>query len=62
MRVNTIYFGGGDALAFIPAAVADVLAAVRTHFNLLADVEVTLEANPGAVGREGFGAPCGRSV
>jgi oxygen-independent coproporphyrinogen-3 oxidase len=31
-----------------------VLAAVRVHFNLLADVEVTLETNPGAVGREGL--------
>ena len=28
-------------------AVADVVAAVQTHFNLLAEAEVTLEANPG---------------
>ena len=54
MTVNTVYFGGGTPSLLSPAAVADVLAAVRTHFNLLADVEVTLETNPGAVGREGL--------
>jgi len=52
MTVNTVYFGGGTPSILSPPAVADVLAAVRTHFNLLADVEVTLETNPGAVGRD----------
>jgi len=54
MTVNTVYFGGGTPSLLSPSAVADVLVAVRTHFNLLADVEVTLETNPGAVGREGL--------
>ena len=33
---------------------ADVLAVVQAHFNLLADVEITLETNPGAVGLDGL--------
>jgi oxygen-independent coproporphyrinogen-3 oxidase len=52
MTVNTVYFGGGTPSLLSPPAVADVMAAVQTHFNLLADVEVTLETNPGAVGRD----------
>ncbi len=54
MVVNTVYFGGGTPSLLSPSAVADVLDAVQTHFNLLADVEVTLETNPGAVGLDGL--------
>ena len=54
MVVNTVYFGGGTPSLLSPSAVADVLAAVQAHFNLLADVEITLETNPGAVGLDGL--------
>lgn len=49
LTVNTVYFGGGTPSLLPPDAVGDLLAAVKTHFHLLTNAEVTLEANPGAV-------------
>lgn len=49
MAVNTVYFGGGTPSLLPPNAVGDLLAAVKTHFHLRANAEITLEANPGAV-------------
>jgi oxygen-independent coproporphyrinogen III oxidase len=49
MTVDTVYFGGGTPSLLPPDAIADLLATVKTHFNLQANTEVTLEANPGAV-------------
>jgi len=55
MAVNTVYFGGGTPSLCSPEAVSDLMTAVHTHFNLLGDIEVTLEANPGAVSRDDLG-------
>jgi putative oxygen-independent coproporphyrinogen III oxidase len=52
MAVNTVYFGGGTPSLLPPDAVGDLLATVKTRFNLLTNAEVTLEANPGAIGRD----------
>lgn len=49
MAVNTVYLGGGTPSLCSPEAVADLMAAVNTCFNLHDHTEVTLEANPGAV-------------
>jgi putative oxygen-independent coproporphyrinogen III oxidase len=53
--VVSVFFGGGTPSLFSPEAIARVLSAARRHLSLAADVEVTLEANPGAVERGAFG-------
>ncbi|MCA9957362.1 MAG: radical SAM protein, partial [Anaerolineales bacterium] len=46
---HTIFFGGGTPSLMSPASLARILAGVRTHFDLAAGAEVTMEANPGTV-------------
>jgi len=46
--VQTIFFGGGTPSLFAPESIARFLSGLRTRLTLAADVEVTLEANPGA--------------
>jgi oxygen-independent coproporphyrinogen III oxidase len=47
--VHTIYFGGGTP-SLIPANVySDLFGTIRQRFNVLADAEISLEANPGTV-------------
>jgi oxygen-independent coproporphyrinogen-3 oxidase len=48
-RVHTIFFGGGTPSLLPLAAYADVFAALQESFELTADCEITLEANPGTV-------------
>jgi oxygen-independent coproporphyrinogen-3 oxidase len=48
-EVGSIFMGGGTPSLFSPAALAELLAAVRARLPLAADLEVTLEANPGTV-------------
>jgi oxygen-independent coproporphyrinogen III oxidase len=49
--VTTIFFGGGTPSLFQPATIGRILDAVAAHCPLAADLEVTLEANPGTVER-----------
>ena len=44
--LDTVFVGGGTPSLLGGAGLADVLAAVRTHFVLAGDAEVTTEANP----------------
>lgn len=44
---DTLYLGGGTPSALPPDALEEILAAVRTHFPLRPDAEITLEVNPG---------------
>lgn len=46
---ETIYFGGGTPSLLSPAAISTLLETVAVRFGLAADVEITLEANPGTV-------------
>lgn len=46
-QVHSVYFGGGTPSLMTPAQVRRVLEAMRAHFTLLPDAEVTLECNPG---------------
>ena len=46
--IGTIFFGGGTPSLFSADAIASILAAIRARVQLDADVEITLEANPGA--------------
>ncbi len=43
---STLYFGGGTPSLWEPAHVRSVIAAARQHHDLVADAEITLEANP----------------
>lgn len=47
--VHTIFFGGGTPSLMSPASLERILDGVRTYFQLGADAEVTMEANPGTV-------------
>jgi len=49
---DTVYFGGGTPSLISPAALGELLDFFRERFRLSADVEVTLEANPGDLDRE----------
>ena len=52
--IISIFFGGGTPSLFPPEAIGRVLEAARRHFELAADCEITLEANPGTVERGRF--------
>lgn len=44
--VHTLYFGGGTPSLLTADELAALFDTIRTHFDLQADAEVTLEANP----------------
>ncbi|HYL50123.1 MAG TPA: radical SAM family heme chaperone HemW [Stellaceae bacterium] len=46
---TSIFFGGGTPSLMAPETVAAILNAVRKHWRLAADCEITLEANPTSV-------------
>jgi putative oxygen-independent coproporphyrinogen III oxidase len=52
--VTSVFFGGGTPSLFSPDAIGRVLDSARRHLTLAHDLEVTLEANPGAVERGAF--------
>jgi oxygen-independent coproporphyrinogen-3 oxidase len=54
--IESIFLGGGTPSLFAPADIARLLDAVRDRFAMSPDVEITMEANPGAVE---CGAPAG---
>ena len=47
--VDTIYFGGGTPSLLSPVQLETLLNSVRKRFRVSADLEVTLEMNPGTV-------------
>lgn len=53
-RVYSVFFGGGTPSLFSAAAIDRLLAAFRARLPLVAEVEVTLEANPGSFEAEKF--------
>lgn len=54
--VDSIFIGGGTPSLWSPAFVARVLERLARRLPLAADVEITLEANPGAADLERFAA------
>jgi oxygen-independent coproporphyrinogen-3 oxidase len=54
--VDSIYFGGGTPSLLPPDFYARVLAALHTAFHLEANIEITLEANPGTIDPDGLAA------
>jgi putative oxygen-independent coproporphyrinogen III oxidase len=53
-EVSSIFVGGGTPSLFSPRAIAQLLESARAHLTLSADLEVTLEANPGTIERGRF--------
>jgi putative oxygen-independent coproporphyrinogen III oxidase len=53
-ELQSIFLGGGTPSLFSPEAIGRVLEAARRLLAVAADVEVTLEANPGAIERGVF--------
>ncbi len=54
-KVDSIYFGGGTPSLLTETDVRAVLAACRATFDVVADCEITLEANPETVSVETLG-------
>jgi oxygen-independent coproporphyrinogen-3 oxidase len=48
--VETIYFGGGTPSFIDPGDIRALLLSIRNHFNVVPEVEITLEANPDDIG------------
>jgi coproporphyrinogen III oxidase-like Fe-S oxidoreductase len=54
--IETIFIGGGTPSLISGRTIAQLLNGIRDRAALAADVEITLEANPGAVDEENFAA------
>lgn len=52
--VQSIFIGGGTPSLFSAAAIAQLLEGVQAQIPLAADIEITLEANPGTVEQTRF--------
>ena len=50
--VQTVYFGGGTPSLLAPEHFNRVINAIRSHFALAEDAEITIEANPGSLAPE----------
>ncbi len=55
-ELSSVFIGGGTPSLFSPAEIAALIAAVGARFELAADAEITMEANPGTVD---CGSPAG---
>ena len=55
-RVGTVFFGGGTPSLMPPETVAALLDAVRSHWAVTPDLEITLEANPNSAEADRFQA------
>ena len=51
-RVESIFIGGGTPSLFSGNAMAILVSGLRARLNLLPDIEITMEANPGTVEQE----------
>ena len=51
-EVQTIYFGGGTPSILDTVAIERLLDAIRSHYAVSSDVEITLEANPDDITQE----------
>jgi len=49
--VDTIFIGGGTPSIMFDGCIATLLSEIRKNFNVLQDVEITIEANPNSITR-----------
>jgi oxygen-independent coproporphyrinogen III oxidase len=61
-HADTVYFGGGTPSLLSARQIETILDAVHTRFAVTANAEVTLEVNPGTVGRRDLDAFCRAGV
>ncbi|MGK9476447.1 radical SAM family heme chaperone HemW [Melioribacter sp. OK-6-Me] len=54
-EVNSIYFGGGTPSFVSPEYISAILDQIKNSFQILNNVEITLETNPGTVDYEKLG-------
>lgn len=54
--ISTVFVGGGTPTVLSPRQLEQLFVAVHRTFRVAEDVEITCEANPGAVDREKFAA------
>jgi oxygen-independent coproporphyrinogen-3 oxidase len=52
LAVHTVYFGGGTPSLLHPDQVTEILEICHTRYDVQAQAEVTLEANPGTISSE----------
>lgn len=53
-KLRSVFFGGGTPSLFSPQSIGGILDAAAALFPLIDNVEITLEANPGAEDRKNF--------
>ena len=53
-KIVSIFFGGGTPSLFLPESIDQILNVIQSQLNIDLNVEITLEANPGAVDAEKF--------
>ena len=53
-EIGSVFFGGGTPSLFSPDAIGSVIDQLDRRLRWAADVEITLEANPGTVDRQRF--------
>jgi oxygen-independent coproporphyrinogen-3 oxidase len=53
-KIHSIFFGGGTPSVLSPDAIDNLLSGIRQRIPIIADAEITLEANPGTVNNERF--------
>jgi oxygen-independent coproporphyrinogen-3 oxidase len=53
-KIHSVFIGGGTPSLFSPQAYEQLFAGLRKMLRFAADVEITLEANPGTVEQEKF--------
>ncbi len=49
---DTLYIGGGTPSVLEAESIRQIIDAANTHFTVGADIEITLEVNPGTISRE----------
>jgi oxygen-independent coproporphyrinogen-3 oxidase len=55
-RVQTVFFGGGTPTMLAPTDLLRIVDAIRIEFGFAAEVEITVEANPDSIDRDGLAA------
>jgi oxygen-independent coproporphyrinogen-3 oxidase len=49
--IGSIFIGGGTPSLFLPAEIGQIINAAKNEFEVAADCEITIEANPGTIER-----------
>ena len=55
-RIVSVFIGGGTPSLFSAESIHKLISNIRSHLNCLANMEITMEANPGIIEQEKFNA------